>query len=335
VAWISIGEAASALVADVDAVRELVAAGVLSCIAGSDRRLMLDPDEVRELLLGRRAPAPFTIPPPEPDDTGPVSTSDAPDGSNDPERSVEEILAGEGDVVERGRLAARVILALEDEIDALTALVRDAAVELTKRGATSPEIAEELGISSAAVVRLLTGLPVMGEDLPRSVPLDGETITVPVAERWSKAPEGDDASVLVGVGGQESDEAGDDDPVGGNWDLWRPADEFVAGDDAPELDTLEVIEITEDYDLADLGVEADVVGDVTEESGPEPEREAEAEVVDEPEPEPQREAVDEGPAVFVGPTQIDAALARGCLGTLFLPWRRLPVPEVLRRLFRR
>jgi hypothetical protein len=336
VAWISIGDAASALVTDVDGIRQLVASGVLSCVHGSDRRVMLDPDEVRAVLLGERAaPAIPTSLGPQ-GETGPVSPadhepSDAPEGS--PERSAEEILAGEGDVVERGKLAARVILALEDEIDALTDLVRDAAVELTRRGATSPEIAEELGISSAAVVRLLTGLPVMGDDLPRTVALEGETITVPVAERWTSpdpGPDRDEASVLVGVGGpDEGNEPSDgDDVVGGNWELWRPEDEFVPDDDALSDDALPTelqpgatddgswpSDDDQDVDLDDfLGLD-------------EPPVEAEADGPEE---------LDE-PAVFVGSTQVDAELARGCLATLLgvLSWRLLPLPEALRRLFRR
>jgi hypothetical protein len=338
VAWISIGDAASALVTDVDGIRQLVASGVLSCVHGSDRRVMLDPDEVRAVLLGERAaPAIPTSLGPQ-GETGPVSPadhepSDAPEGS--PERSAEEILAGEGDVVERGKLAARVILALEDEIDALTDLVRDAAVELTRRGATSPEIAEELGISSAAVVRLLTGLPVMGDDLPRTVALEGETITVPVAERWTspdpERPDRDEASVLVGVGGpDEGNEPSDgDDVVGGNWELWRPEDEFVPDDDALSDDALPTelqpgatddgswpSDDDQDVDLDDfLGLD-------------EPPVDAEAEGPEEP----------DGPAVFVGSTQVDAELVRGCLATLLgvlFPWRLLPLPEALRRLFRR
>jgi hypothetical protein len=328
VAWISIGDAASALVTDVDGIHQLVASGVLSCVHGSDRRVMLDPDEVRAVLLGERAaPAIPTSLGPQ-GETGPVSPadhepSDAPEGS--PERSAEEILAGEGDVVERGKLAARIILALEDEIDALTDLVRDAAVELTRRGATSPEIAEELGISSAAVVRLLTGLPVMGDDLPRTVALEGETITVPVAERWTSPdpdrPDRDDrdeASVLVGVGGP--DEGPDrDEPVGGNWELWRPEDEFVPDDDSATVEGGTGDEPR--LDQRDALVEA-VAEMLSDDALP---TEAPPASVDEP-------------AVFVGSTQVDAELARGCLATLLgvlFPWRLLPVPEALRRLFRR
>jgi hypothetical protein len=361
VAWISIGDAASALVTDVDGIHQLVASGVLSCVHGSDRRVMLDPDEVRAVLLGERAgPAIPTSLGPQ-GETGPVSPadhepSDAPEGS--PERSAEEILAGEGDVVERGKLAARVILALEDEIDALTDLVRDAAVELTRRGATSPEIAEELGISSAAVVRLLTGLPVMGDDLPRTVALEGETITVPVAERWtSPDPERpdrddrDDASVLVGVGGP--DEGPDrDEPVGGNWELWRPEDEFVPDDDSTTVEPA----ADDELDERDALVEAvaEMLSDDALPTEPQPgatddgswpsDDDQDVDLddflgLDEPpvEAEAHGPVEPDGPAVFVGSTQVDAELARGCLATLLgvLSWRLLPVPEALRRLFRR
>jgi hypothetical protein len=377
VAWISIGEAASALVTDVEGVHQLMASGVLSYLHGSDRRVMLDPDEVRAVLLGASTSAAYPTPPPAQGETGPVSTADPGNpGHPDPERSAEEILAGEGDVVERGKLAARVILALEDEIDALTDLVRDAAVELTKRGATSPEIAHELGISSAAVVRLLTGLPVMGDDLPRAVPLEGETITVPVAERWT-APgpqHHDDVGVLVGVGAPDAtDEPSEgDQPVGGNWELWRPEDEFVSGDEretadrAPGADGAPAVpgpSLGDDQPDRDDRVEAvaEMLADDALPTEAPPRRVEPSGATDLPggasddETSPDLEdflGLDEPalaaqdargaaqgepdePAVHLGSTPVDAALARGCLGVLLAPLRLVPLPEVLRRLFRR
>jgi hypothetical protein len=73
---------------------------------------------------------------------------------------------GPVDVVEQGRFAAQVILALEDQIDALTVQVQEAVVALDAQGCPPTEIAATLAVAQTAVERLLRDAQVGGADGP-------------------------------------------------------------------------------------------------------------------------------------------------------------------------